>query len=359
MAYQFQVDTGGTLTTSLTAYWKLDEATGTRTDVWAGHNLTLGTEPNSTTGKVNNAVDFTAASSEYLTAGNDASFDNPGDISAAFWIKGSTTSAQMIIGKTNDTSVGTNPGWQLSIGVWAAGTVGWGFVKNGTNYSQQSGSTNIMDSAWHSIVATRTGNTINFYLDGNSTPESVDQGDAGTMNNCANAVSFSMGRSEDSSARWYANFALDEVGVWSKVLSSQERADIYNAGNGQTMVPGTSASPSLSPSVSPSKSPSISPSASSSISPSPSFSPSASPSISSSISPSKSPSISPSASPSISPSASPSVSPSLSPSPSFSPSVSSSVSPSMSQSISPSNSPSLSPSIAPSGSKGNFFLLFD
>ncbi len=236
MPATFQVDTGGTLTTSLVAYWNLNEATGTRVDFFSTKNLTLGTEPNAVTGKVGDAADFTAASAEFLTAGNNAAFDNPGDFSISAWLKVTTGTAQAILMKNNDTLLGTGPGWSFNFGVWNPGIFGLAMTKNGTNYLQRStaNATDYSDTTWHFCIVTRSGTTINFYVD-NGAVQSVSQGDAGTMDNCSNAVNFNMGRSEDAGGRWYLDGALDEVGFWSKVLSSTERTDLWNGGSGQTM----------------------------------------------------------------------------------------------------------------------------
>lgn len=37
-------------------------------------------------------------------------------------------------------------------------------------------------------------------------------------------------------ATWAYNGYMDEVGIWSKVLSSTEISDLYNGGNGNTMM---------------------------------------------------------------------------------------------------------------------------
>lgn len=114
-----------------------------------------------------------------------------------------------------------------------------------------------------------------------------------------------------------------------------------------TPSPSPSPTRTPSPSPSPSRSPTASPtqSASPTLSPSPTASPSASPSATPSPSPSASPTPSPSETPSPSPSATPSSSPSASPSPSATPSPSPSVS--ASPSPSPGSTPSPSPTVSP------------
>lgn len=285
----FSVDTGGTLDTNLVSYWKLNETSGTRVDSHSTNDLALGTEPGSTTGILGNAADFTGASSEYLSAGDPASLDMNGDFSMSFWIKSASTADTYILDKGNLTGAGYGIRFNAVSGklhLILQSDAGVNYVQRGTTTSVNSGS-------WVHCIVTRTGNTVNWYIN-NGTAESSTLGDNGTVGDMTNSSNFIVGA--NSTPASYGTFAFDEFGFWTKVLNSTEIGDLYNSGSGNTYG-GSSVSPSASPSVSPSNSPSVSPSSS--------ISPSASPSVSPSISPSASPSQSPSASPSVSPSPSP------------------------------------------------------
>lgn len=224
---RFQVDTNGSLESNLVAYWKLDEPTGAREDFWDNHNMALGTEPNSTAGKIGNAADFTRTSSEYITAGNDSAFNNPGDFSVAFWIKtGDSTNQGYVLSKWD------SMGWTISINAFGAGYIGATLQSGPGAYVQRHHATSLADGNWHYVIFTRTGNIISFYVDGGA-ESSVDSGSSGTLGSLSNTAEVRMGFS--SSGTFPLQAAVDETGFWTKVLSSQERTDLWNSGNGQTM----------------------------------------------------------------------------------------------------------------------------
>jgi hypothetical protein len=82
MAKQFQVDTGGTLTTSLLSYFKLEAAT----DYYGSNDLTNHNSVTFPAGKVNNGANFLAASSQWLSKSGNLGIDG-GACSFSFWVK--------------------------------------------------------------------------------------------------------------------------------------------------------------------------------------------------------------------------------------------------------------------------------
>lgn len=231
MSYAFQVDTGGTLLTGLEAYYKLDETSGNRVDVSVnGRDMTDNNTVGATTGKVNGAAAFLTANSEYLSR---ASFlDNPTNMSAAFWVKSATDATYAFITKSNDVVNNDDAGWAIyasSVNNFARAF----FVTDVSNNLKYQGATSLIDDAWHFVVVSKSGTTITIYVD-NGTDEAVDAGSAGTLGSTSNAHAVVIGA--QAVPNLYFNGALDEIGLWSKALSAQERTDLYNAGNGQTMV---------------------------------------------------------------------------------------------------------------------------
>src|SRR3990167_8248201 len=69
-AESFTPDANCTLPTSLMAYFKLDEASGTRVDSKSTNDLTDNNTVTQAVGKVANAAQFTSANSEYLSIGD-------------------------------------------------------------------------------------------------------------------------------------------------------------------------------------------------------------------------------------------------------------------------------------------------
>src|SRR5258708_7847472 len=56
------------ITDNLVSFWKLDEASGTRTDSVGSNNLTSNNSVGQSVGKVSNAAHFTATSNQYLSS---------------------------------------------------------------------------------------------------------------------------------------------------------------------------------------------------------------------------------------------------------------------------------------------------
>ncbi len=228
----FQVDTNGTLNTSLVSFWKMDEpASAQRIDFWNGNHLT-GNSNESSGGKINNSASFTRANVNYLSGGNNSAFDNPGDFSVSFWVKTSYTADDIAVISKFDTTTGI--GWVVSVNGNGAGKLG-SYISDGLHWISMRSSTTVTDGNWHHIVFIRQGNTgngaSNFYVDGGSA-ESVDASSSGTVGSIANNAFVNVG-SHGLTSLFEGQF--DELGFWNKALSSTERTDLWNSGNGQTM----------------------------------------------------------------------------------------------------------------------------
>lgn len=322
------------------AWWKLDEQSGVREDSFGANDLADNNTVGFDTGKKVNAAKFIHTNSEYLSIADNAdlSFADD-DFTFAGWfqlnVKDTPADFQSLLGKLLATDREYRLGYLESTDRFVF-DVATGAATSARVPADNLGSPSTGVLYFIVIWHDKTANTINIQVNN------------GTVNSLAHTVGcrdganpFLVGSDSDNN---YSSALADEVGCWGRVLTADERTQLYNSGNGLSF-PDFSASPSASPSVSPSASVSPSPSASVSPSPSASQSPSSSVSLSPSATPSSSISPSPSASqsPSSSESPSPSRSPSLSPSATPSPSPSTSVSPSPSISVSASISPSQPP----------------
>ena len=81
-------------------------------------------------------------------------------------------------------------------------------------------------NTWHYIAITRTGSDVNIYVDGYNVG-------SGTNGDSVDLSGFYLGSSSYGSATNF-NGGIDEVGVWSRELSSIEVYDLYNSGYGLT-----------------------------------------------------------------------------------------------------------------------------
>jgi hypothetical protein len=220
------------LTDSLSAYWKLDEASGTREDSHGANDLTDNNTVGSTTGKLNTAGSFIAANSEYLSIADNAtlSFDPATPFTFSAWVYLQSKVVDRTIGgswnfagadrsfivyyqSSSDrfrfeiSADGSTSGVSInadSLGSPATGT--WYFVV-----------------AWHDYLGGFIAIQVN-----NGT---VDQASwlGGTRNT---ASPFILGANGTGTGAFW-NGRIDEVGYWvGDILTASERTQLYNGGAG-------------------------------------------------------------------------------------------------------------------------------
>lgn len=245
MAKVFQVDTGNTLTTSLVSYWKLDEASGTRADFYGTNNLTdVNTVP-SNTGKVGDAAEVLSTNSEYLTLTDNASI-SVGDIDFTFagwlWLDSVITSNRDFIAQWRDDGA-NQASHLLQYAVAPTSAMRFLVSSDGSAATQVLGTTfgALSVDTWYFIVVYHSAAT-------NEIGVSVNNGTFDTAAHAGGAFDssfdFRLG-AHNSTATGFTDGRFDEVGFWKKKLSAQEITDLYNGGNGQTMVDSTTFTPKV------------------------------------------------------------------------------------------------------------------
>jgi hypothetical protein len=236
------------LTDNLVSYWTLDESSDgsgaiTRNDSHGTNHLTDNNTTASAAGIISNGADFELSNSERLSIA-DASqtgLDLSGDFSFSFWLSleqlpstaasvfrffdkqvGGTTRSYTILsnnnvsngievevygdGTTSNRRIGTSP-----VNTFSAGDVG----------------------VFRHIVCTFTlsGGTVRIYKDAVSqTITTNNAGSVASIFNSANA--FAIGGRSDGAAGNFVDGIIDEVGVWNRVLTSDEVTELYNGGAG-------------------------------------------------------------------------------------------------------------------------------
>jgi hypothetical protein len=209
---KFQVDTGGTLTTGLVAYYKLEDTT----DFWGTNNLTGVSNPSFQSGKVNNGVSLDGSTNYLTTASTITPVTN---FSISVWVKkAGTTASQAVMGQ--EVTVGYIFDFETNVNDWLI------FVGAGTGTEQVSfagGPKTDWTGIWRHLVLTKSGTTIELFIDG------VSKGTQ-TLSQLASITEVGRGQSN----KWGG--MIDELGIWNKVLSATEIADLYNGGAGQTMI---------------------------------------------------------------------------------------------------------------------------
>ena len=176
---------------------------------------------------------------EYINAGSATNLDfgTSIDFSVQFWVKtdsafpddASNHNDPGIIANKNWNS-GGNQGWFMGAG--GDGRFQWN-LGGGSRMDYDGPAGQINDGTWHHIVWTldRDGSTIT-YIDNVvvNTQGATDGIDLSTPSNMETRI----GTDGEAGATWAAYFpgTIDEVAIWSRVLSADEVDTLYNSGQG-------------------------------------------------------------------------------------------------------------------------------
>ncbi|MDD4111364.1 MAG: LamG domain-containing protein [Clostridia bacterium] len=213
---------------NLVSYWKFNNNT---TDSKGSNDGTLVGNATYTTGKINNGLSLDG-SGDYMTTG-------------AFGISGSTARTYSMWINTNNVStiktiLGQNPNTNppylanciIHINAVSGGDIYFGFADS--DFYTAGGQ--ITTGNWYHIVAVYEGgtlstSTVKIYVNGVS--KSLTK--AGSLTNSANTTD-SNNRIGSDSFTGTRDFdgKIDEVGIWSRALSSTEVGELYNSGSGLT-----------------------------------------------------------------------------------------------------------------------------
>ena len=219
----------------LVSYWNLDEQSGVRYDSHGSNDLT----DNNTVGSVINAGDAMDGAAASFVAANSESLSRqtiPMDLStgmtyAAWTRRDQTTQPNMI---TNGA-----PTWFGGLGSFGISTQGIGppyvFVVFANETAYTGAYDTITDELWHLVVAWYDPDTklASIQIDGRATVV------AGVALVGAHPVINSAGLMKINSATTWAEAGdatqqmQDEVAIWDRVLTSDERAELYNLGRGK------------------------------------------------------------------------------------------------------------------------------
>jgi hypothetical protein len=216
-------------TTNLKAYWKLDETSGTRYDTLtgcggSGCDLTDNGTVTYSTGRLNNAGQFNASASEYLSHDDHADLST-GDIdfTAAAWVYLDSKAVRPIVEKGNNTAGYGNWEWGLRYTT----TDRFRFaVQDGVNSDANVEADNLGSpslSTWYLVIGWHdaTNNTINIQVN-NGTVNSA----AYTAGSWDSNHPFAIGKGSGS----YFEGRIDEVAFWKRTLTAAEKTQLYEDG---------------------------------------------------------------------------------------------------------------------------------
>ena len=220
MPKAFQVDTAGTLLTGLVSYYKLEDGT----DFYGSNHLTgTAITYNSGNGKVNNGAGFASGTSSKLITNSFSSTGNT-VFTLAGWFKSTDNShPDLVRFFDNASSNGIELDFQTTTGKFEVVA-----YNGGTTNPRAISASAVNDGNWHLVILSSNGGNLRLR---------IDNGTAVTTSGSPNP---SIGDSLCFGANGYGGAfytgALDEWGVWIKLLSTQEETDLWNSGVAQTMV---------------------------------------------------------------------------------------------------------------------------
>lgn len=218
---------GGSLTTNLVAYYKLDEASGaSATDEVSGLNLTNNGTVGTGTGVINSARTSSGSSTNFLSRASNAAF-SPGGSSffITMWVKGSTTQTGNVVfiskndvtGNLREWTVGVdNATFAVKLTVSADGVTSAGVVSTSA----------LPDANYHFIAAGWDGTNLMISMDGAAF--TTASWTTALFTGAADFRLFMRGGATNSFAG-----SVEELAIWKgRCLTITEVQSIYNSGAG-------------------------------------------------------------------------------------------------------------------------------
>jgi hypothetical protein len=219
---------GSTLNSGLVSYWKLDEASGTRADSVGSASLTDANGIGSGSGLIGNAATFSGTTTPLLSSSSDTLQTGGSSFELAFWVKVTSTTGDAGMVCKGD-SLGSVMEYLCYL---SAGKPSFMIKTSGAAFPLAQIASAISINTWHFVNAYFDSgiNELGIAVDGGSF---TTQAAAAPTANTARV--FTIGSMSDTSVLLGT---IDEVGFWKgRVLTTAERAALYNAGAGKTCCP--------------------------------------------------------------------------------------------------------------------------
>lgn len=216
----------------LIGWWKLDDGSGTSaTDTSnvfgaTAHNGTVTGSPTWTTGKLGGALSFSGSTSQYVSiATATVAGKTSGTICA--WINTSDSVNQQAI-LTYAVIADTTHEVRFSINPVTGSTYIIMLANTGGTANWVRGNTALATSTWYHVCATGNGTTWNLYVNGKKETLTVGAGtNAGTWYSAVTGKKFLIGLLTRTTSVIPFNGKIDDVRVYSRVLSDAEIWDIF------------------------------------------------------------------------------------------------------------------------------------
>ncbi len=202
---------------NLLAYWKMEEASGTRVDAHGAFDLTDNNTVGSTTGKIGNCADFVAANSETLSIAGGV-IGGGDDFTITFWVKFTNTGFHGLCDIAGDALFVGARATRIDLRMFNGG----GYTDTFKTYTQATGT-------WYFVTVTFNSATgdATIDIDNSGSPATFDLGN--TLYT-GGGLGFLIGN--DVAGYGCLNGQMDEFAIHERVLSGAELSEIYNGGAG-------------------------------------------------------------------------------------------------------------------------------
>jgi hypothetical protein len=232
MTYQ-QVQ-AASLTTNLNGYWDLNETSGSRADSAGANTLTdnasVTSNPGVTGIATGSAAQFTRANTEYFSKTDNADLSAADvDLTVAGWFYlDSVSTTRYLIAKGSSTVSLSTIDYRIYFS--SGGTVNWNVSNGTTSATVSTAAGSAIANQWYYVVAWH---------------DAVNDQIGISLNNAAAITSAHTGGVNDTTGTFYVGVGpgadvnglhdgrMDEVAVWKRVLTADERASLYNGGFGR------------------------------------------------------------------------------------------------------------------------------
>lgn len=211
---------GSSLLDGLLAYYRLEETSGARVDLISARNLSDINSVGAAAGKIGNAAQFVTAGSKELNLVDAAgTFFLTGDRTFSFWLWLDRNSGQQVPlawigGRFAVHMFGPNPSWYFIDQFGAFGSVDSPF--------------SMSISTWYHVVATyRAADNQMAIRVNNGTPTAATFGI--TPFRSGGQTTFAVG---SRGGELWLDGRVDELGIWSRVLTGPEITSLFGAGAG-------------------------------------------------------------------------------------------------------------------------------
>ena len=212
--------------TNLIAYWRMDEASGSRYDSVGSMRLNQSGTVGSNTGKLGSkCASLSTTSCGMNIAGTVPSDFSGNQLTLAGWyridsVTGATDYPIALIETTNGSTYRTlRIRYDNTTGLITAESSD----ESSNNVHSASDFGSLSTATWYHIIATWNATTVTLYVNDVATADAAHI----SINSHLTISNVAFGNSSSNHS-----FSADDWGVWDEIISSTDRSDLYNSGSG-------------------------------------------------------------------------------------------------------------------------------